>query len=150
MTLPEWPREKRVIRTFTSAQWDGKRGFKARSLLGQFTAKRFLVALAIFTALTRLGAFGVVAITLCVAALLLWILSEDKVRQNFVDEFIDDVNKTVVGLTGDATAGLSKKTFESLRSSGGRIPLPVNGVPGLELGIVSDPPATEHLGVLSQ
>lgn len=150
MTVPEWPTEKRVIRTFTSAQWDGKRGAKARSLLAHFTAKRFLVGLAIFAVLTRLGVFGAVAMTLGVAALLLWILSEDKVRQKFVDELIVDVNETISGLTGDATAGLSRKTFESLRSSGGRIPLPVNGVLGLELGIISDRPAMERLPAISR
>lgn len=150
MTVPEWPTEKRVVRTFTSAQWDGKRGFKARSLLAKFTAKRFLVGLAVLAILTRLGAFGWVAITLGVGALLLWTLSEDKVRQKFADELIADVNETVVGLTGDATAGLSGKTFESLCSSGGRIPLPVNGVPGLELGVISDRPAVERIAAIAR
>jgi hypothetical protein len=150
MTLPEWPTEKRVISTFTSLQWDGKRGFKARSLLAKFTAKRFLVGLAIFAVLTRLGAFGAVAMTLGVVALLLWILSEDKVRQKFADELIADVNETIVGLTGDANAGLSRKAFESLRSSGGRIPLPVNGVPGLALGVVSDRPPVERIAAIAR
>ncbi|MDF9751569.1 hypothetical protein [Arthrobacter sp. ES3-54] len=150
MTVPEWPTEKRVIRTFTSAQWDGKRGFKARSLLAKFTAKRFLVGLAVLAILTRLGAFGAVAITLGVVALLLWILSEDKIRQKFADELIADANETIVGLTGDATAGLSRKTFESLCSAGGRIPLPVNGVPGLELSVVSDRPAVERIAAIAR
>lgn len=150
MTLPEWPTEKRVLRTFTSAQWDGKRGFRARRLLAEFTAVRFLVGFAVFAVLARLGAFGAVAITLGVAALLWWILSGDKVRQKFVDELIADVNESIVGLTGDATAGLSRKTFESLCSSGGRVPLPVSGVPGLELGVVSDRPAMERLAVVAR
>lgn len=148
--MPEWPTEKRVIRIFTSAQWDGQRGYKARSLLANLTAKRFLIGLGIFAVLTNLGAFGAVAITVSVVALLLWILSEDKVRRKFADDLINDVNETIIGLTGDATAGLSRKTFESLCSSGGRIPLPVNGVPGLELNVISDRPAGERIAAIAR
>ncbi|MBT2519783.1 hypothetical protein [Arthrobacter sp. ISL-28] len=148
--MPEWPTEKRVIRIFTSAQWDGQRGYMARSLLAKLTAKRFLIGLGIVAVLTRLGAFGAVVITVSVVALLLWILSEDKVRQKFADELISDVNETIIGLTGDATAGLSRKTFGSLCSSGGRIPLPVNGVPGLELGVISDRPAAERIAAIAR
>lgn len=89
-------------------------------------------------------------ITVGVVAVLLWILSEDKVRQKFADELIADVNETIVGLTGDATAGLSRKTFESLCSSGGRIPLPVNGVTGLELSVISDRPAVERMAAIAR
>lgn len=148
MTVPEWPTEKRVIRIFTSAQWDGKRGYKARSLLAKLNPKRFWIGFAIIAVLTRLGAFGAVAITLGVVALLLWILADDKVRRKFSDDLIADVNETIIGLTGDAAAGLSRKTFESLCSSGGRIPLPVNGVPGLELGVISDRPAGERMAAM--
>jgi hypothetical protein len=150
MTMPEWPTEKRVIRIFTSAQWDGQRGYRAKSLLAKLTAWRFLIGLGIFAVLTRLGAFGAVAITVGVVALVLWILSEDKVRWKFADDLVADVNETVIGLTGDATAVLSRKTFESLCSSGGRIPLPVNGVPGLELGVISDRPANERIATIAR
>lgn len=147
--MPEWPTEKRVIGIFTSAQWDGQRGYKARSL-PKLTAWRFLVCFGILAVLTNLGAFGAVIMAASLVGLVLWILSKDKVRQNFADDLIADVNETVIGLTGDVTAGLSRKTFEPLCSSGGRVPLPVNGVPGLELGVISDRPANERIAAIAR
>ncbi|MGY3380896.1 hypothetical protein ACVWYS_002853 [Arthrobacter sp. TE12231] len=142
--MTQSPSEKFVIRSFTSEQWDGRSNPGPVHILKRFSRKRLLVGLVVFVILLGLGTFGAVILTLGVLGIVFkWLVSGDKPSQKFVNELMEDVNDALIELTGDPNVSLSAKDLRGLHNSGRHVPLPVNGVAGLELRVGSERLAAE-------
>jgi hypothetical protein len=151
MTRPR--SEERVIRRFTSAQWDGQQGPGSINIFAKLRARWVLLGLIIFVVLANLGAFGAVVIVMGVVILgvkTLSAASKSSPRQKFVTDLMADVNETIIELTGDPNASLSVDDLRTLAQKGQPLPLPVNGVPGLDLRVVSDRPGEDRVAAIAR
>ena len=146
--------ENLVIRTFTSGQWDVRGNPKPVNVFAAFGGKRSWIGLIIaFVILARLGGLGIALLVLVVIGLIvLMTRSKGKLspQQQFVNDLLADVNDCVVELTGNKDASLTVKDLVALRESGGDMPLPVNGVSGLSLRVMSDGPRQERVAAISR
>jgi hypothetical protein len=153
MTVTQTQSEKIVIRSFTSAQWDGGNVPKPVNVFARFRGKRLWAGIIAFVILCNLGVFGTVVIVLAVIGLVIaMIRSSGKLspQQAFVSDLMAELNDTVVELTDNADARLSVKELAALRDADRDIPLPVNGVSGLNLRVVSDRPGAERIAAIAR
>lgn len=152
MTVTQPPSENRVIGSFTSQQWDGTSNPKPASVLSGLRGKRLWGAIIAFLIVANLGALGTVAIVLAAIGIVTaMIITSGRLspQQALVNGLMADVNDTITGLSDAADGALSVKDLGALRDSGRHIPLPVNGVPGLSLCVVSDNPHGAHTAAVS-
>lgn len=153
MTVTQALSEKIVVRSFTSAQWDGSNIPRPVNAFAKFRGKRLWAGIIAFVILCNLGVFGTVVIVLAFIGLVIaMIRSAGKLspQQAFMSDLMAEVNDTVVELTDNADARLSVKDLAALRDSGRDIPLPVNGVSGLNLQVVSDRPGAERIAAIAR
>jgi hypothetical protein len=94
----------------------------------------FLPGLRSFGALTSFAAFFAALFTAPAVA----------GRRRFLQGLTKRVNDTIVEVTGTAGDQLSVKQFRDLIRSGERLPLPVGGVPGLNLHVERSPAAQKN------
>jgi hypothetical protein len=145
--------EKRVIGSFTSAQWDGRNiPEPIRTIAGLPAKWNWIGAIVVFV-LANLGTFGGVILVFGVIGLLLRASMSARSRsprQKFADDLMADINEAIVELTGNANVILSAKDLRALRKTGQQIPLPVNGVSGLDLSVVRDRPAGHRTRVTAR
>lgn len=95
-------------------------------------------ATTVFTAL-----FAVGLTTLAVA-------SKSSAERAFLRRVTAEVNGTLVGVTGNPNDSLTVEEFRALMENGRRVPLLVNGVPGLDLSVVRDRPAVAREPVVKR
>lgn len=139
--------EERVIRRFTSAEWDTQQGPGSIDFLAKLRARWVLLGFMVFGILTNLGAFG--ATVIVVGAIMLFLYAnKSSPRKAFVKGLLADVNETIIELTGDANAGLGVKDFRALAEKSRPLPLPVNGVHGLNLQVVNEGPAQNRVAAV--
>lgn len=142
-----------VIKSFTSDQWDGRNTPEPIRILAGMPREWQWTGLIIVIVLANLGAFGVVVLVLGVISLLLKAsisANSPSPRLKFTGDLMTDVNEAIVELTGDPSGTLSAKELETLRQTGQTVPLPVNGVSGLELSVVGDRPAGERVPIIAR
>ncbi|MGX1162130.1 hypothetical protein FBY31_3815 [Arthrobacter sp. SLBN-100] len=145
--------ESLVIRTFTSGQWDVRGNPKPVNVFAAFGGKRLWVSLIAFVILANLG--GLLIALLVLAFIGLFILmtrtaAKLSPQQQFANDLLADVNDCVVELTGNEDSRISVKNLVALRESGDDMPLPVNGISGLSLRVVTDGPRQERVAAISR
>lgn len=145
--------ESMVIRTFTSEQWDGHGDPKPLNVFAAIGAKRFWIGFVVFVILASLGGFWLAFMVFAVIIMIIGITNTRgklSPRQQFVNALMADVNDSVLELTDNRNARLSVKDLVALRQSGDVMPLPVNGVSGLYLGVLSDAPRQERIAAIAR
>ncbi|MEV7571499.1 hypothetical protein AB0P28_00215 [Pseudarthrobacter sp. NPDC089323] len=113
--------------------------------------KLLCIGFVVFAILANLLGFWLALMVVAVIAVIVAINSAKgnlSPQQHFVNALMADVNDTLVELTGDREARLSVNDLMALRQSGYGKPLPVNGVSGLYLRVVSDAPRQEHIAAI--
>lgn len=141
--------EERVIRRFTSAEWDAQQGPGSIDFLAKLRARWVLLGFIIFGILANLGAFGAAVIVVGAITLFLY-ANKSSSRKAFVRGLLADVNETIIELTGDANAGLSVKDFRDLAQKGQPLPIPVNGVHGLNLQVINEGPVQNRVAAVAR
>lgn len=135
--------EQRLLGSFDSTQWAGPSSGSAGCL---FFVTGFLVFLAclilmIFIPLLR-NPLAYISVCTTVAAFLEVRAKNEssKQEQAFLPGFLGRINEGILQLTGNANDELSADQLRTLITSGKKLPLLVNGVPGVELRVVRDRP----------
>jgi hypothetical protein len=142
-----------VIRTFTSEQWDGLGNPKPVNVFAGMDGKRLCIGFVVFAILANLVGFWLALMVFAVIAVIVAVnrsRANVSPQQHFVNALMEDVNDTVVEVTGNREARLSVNDVVALRQSGYGMPLPVNGVSGLHLGVVSDAPRQERIAAIAR
>lgn len=145
--------EKRVIGSFTSEQWDCRNIPEPIRILAGMPKKWKWIGAGVVFVLGNMGAFGAVILVFGVIGLLLRAsrsAGRHSPRERFAEDLMTDVNEAIVELTGDPNGALTAKDLRTLRETGQQIPLPVNGVSGLDLSVVSDRPAGQRAPVIAR
>ena len=144
--------ENLIIRAFTSGQWDVRRIPKPVNVFAAFGGKGLLIGLIAFVTLANLGGFWIAFLVLATVSIILMTRTTGKAtpQQHFVNNLLADVNDCVVELTGNKDARLTVRDLVALRESREDMPLPVSGVSGLSLRVVSDGPRTERVAAISR
>lgn len=145
--------ESLVIRTFPSGQWDVRGNPKPVNAFAAFGGKRLAVGLIAFVILANLGGFLIALLVLAVIGfIVLMTRAKGKLspQQQFANAVLADVNDCVVELTGNEDARLTVKDLVALRESGEDMPLPVNGISGLSLRVLSDGPRQERVAAIAR
>ncbi|MDF9751584.1 hypothetical protein [Arthrobacter sp. ES3-54] len=133
--------EQRLLVTFTSQQWTGRPGQDAvYSFLGLgivgFVA--CLVLMIFIAGLRDPGAAALFIVVFAVALTTFIVLAKSSSEKKFLIGINQRVNDTILELTGNPDDQLSLRGFRRFIESEQRIPLPVHGVPGLELVVVRE------------
>ncbi|WP_307610975.1 hypothetical protein [Pseudarthrobacter sp. W1I19] len=89
------------------------------------------------------GAFTLFTAAFAVLFTVLAIKGKASTERKFLEALTAALNDTIVGLTGNIEHRLSAQQFRALIENGGPLPLPVNGVPGLELQAVREKPPVQ-------
>ncbi|WP_142057801.1 hypothetical protein [Pseudarthrobacter sp. B4EP4b] len=145
--------ESLVIRSFSSGQWDTFGKPKPVNVLAAFGGNRFWIGFIVFPVLVNLFGFWISLLGLAGIGLVVWMMRTPRTlshQQQFVSNLLADVNDCAVELTGDKDARLTVKDLLALRKSGEDRPLPVNGVSGLSLRVVSDGPRQERVAAIAR
>lgn len=133
---PEW----RVISTFTSEQWSGRPAKDSGSLfvgLAVIGAILGLILMIFVPALRSGGALTLFAAAFAVTFTALAIWAKASAERKFLADMTATVNDIIVGLTGNIELRLSPVQLRARIENGKSLPLPVNGVPGLELQAIT-------------
>ncbi|MET4589770.1 hypothetical protein [Arthrobacter sp. 754] len=153
MTVTQTHSNKVVIRSFTSAQWDGRSNPKPVNAFAPFRGKRLWAAIIAFVLLCFLGFFLRVVMVLAFIGLVIVLIRfarRPRPQHAFVSDLMADVNDVMSELTDNSNTGLSVKDLAALRDNEVEIPLPVNGVSGLNLGVVSDSRGGERIAAIAR
>lgn len=153
MRVAQTHSDRLVIRSFTSAQWDGKNSPKPVNVFAPFRGKRLWAAIIAFVILCFLGIFLRVMVVLAFIGLVLALIRfarKSPSQRAFITDLMSEVNDTVSELTDNASAKLSVKDLLALRDTQADMPLSVNGVSGLNLRVVSDRPGGERIAAIAR
>lgn len=144
--MPKRQPESRVLKAFTSEQWSGRPANDIGSMFVGFAVIGAVVCLIlmIFVPVLRSGGgFTLFTAGFAVVFTVLAIRGKASAERRFLEALTGTVNEIIVGLTGNIANELSVKQFTSLIETGKPLPLPVNGVPGLELQAVREKPPVQ-------
>lgn len=145
--------ERRVISSFTSQQWSGRPGQNGLSIfVGSCVIGLVLcLILMIFVpGLRSSGATTVFTALFAVGLTTLAVASKSSAERAFLRRVTADVNGTLVGVTGNPHDSLTVEEFRAVMEYGRRVPLLVNGVPGIDLSIVRDRPSVAREPVVKR
>ncbi|MCO4261499.1 hypothetical protein NG697_00840 [Pseudarthrobacter sp. MDT3-26] len=144
--MPNPKPEQRVLHAFTSEQWSGRPAkdggniFVGSAIIG---AVLCLVLMIFVPGLRSGGAFTLFTAAFAVLFTVLAIKGKASAERKFLAALTATLNDTIVGLTGNIEHRLSAQQFRALIENGAPLPLPVNGVPGLELQAIREKPAVQ-------
>lgn len=131
--------EPHVIGSFTDKQWTGKLGSEVFWILFGSGVVGFLVSLIMMIFVPSLRDFGAVALFTALFAIsftAILVAARSSSEQAFLRKFTSAVNETIADLSGSAKDQLSVELSRNMIEGGGRLPISVNGVPGLEIEAV--------------
>lgn len=152
--MPNPKPEQRVLSSFTSEQWSGHPGQDGVNMFIGFAVIGAVLCLILMIFVPGLRSAGAVVLFTAVFAVVftaLAIKGKAAVERKFLEGITATVNDIVAGLTGNSAHRLSAQQFRDLIENGKPLPLPVNGVPGLELQAISEqPPATARNPVMKR
>lgn len=144
--MPDPKPEQRVLHAFTSEQWsgqpakDGGSMFVGSAIIG---AVLCLVLMIFVPGLRSGGAFTLFTAAFAVLFTALAIKGKASAERKFLAALTATLNDTIAGLTGNIEHRLSAQQFRALIENGAPLPLPVNGVPGLDLQAIREKPAVQ-------
>jgi hypothetical protein len=144
--MPNPKPEQRVLHAFTSEQWSGRPAkdggsiFVGSAIMG---AVLCLVLMIFVPGLRSGGAFTLFTAAFAVLFTVLAVKAKASTERKFLEALTATLNDTIVGLTGNIEHRLSAQQFGALIENGAPLPLPVNGVPGLELQAVREKPPVQ-------
>ena len=139
--MPNPKSEQRVLHAFTSEQWSGRPAKDGGSIFVWSViigAVLCLVLMIFVPGLRSGGAFTLFTAAFAVLFTVLAIKGKASTERKFLEALTATLNDTIVGLTGNVADRLSAEQFRALIENGEPLPLPVNGVPGLELQAIRD------------
>lgn len=128
--------EQRQLLSFTSKQWSGRPAQDAFNLWLGLGIIGFLISLVLMIFIAGLrdpGAASLFIAIFSVALTGLSIWAKASSEKKFLTGINQRVNETVLELTGNPNDQLSLPDFRKFIENERRLPLPVHGVPGLEL-----------------
>lgn len=136
--------EQHIIGTFTSEQWPGTAGQNVGSVFVGMGIIGFVLCLVLMIVIPGLRSFGAVTWFTAIFAVtftVLGIAAQISAAHGFLRNLNAKVNDTILALTGDPNAQLSVPELRALIDNGKHHPLPVNGIPGIDLAVVRTPGA---------
>ncbi|BCW71872.1 hypothetical protein [Arthrobacter sp. NicSoilB8] len=124
---------------FGAHQWTGQPGKGAGPLFIGAGFMTFIACLVLMIFIEPLrNVFVVIAV--CTTVATIWtvadVVSKVKAEKSFLAGLTARVNGSILELTGDPNAQISAWRLQQLIQSNGKLPLQINGVPGLELSVV--------------
>jgi hypothetical protein len=131
--------ERRVLTTFTSEQWSGRPSHGGFSRLIGNGLMGLVLCLILMIPVPFLRNAGAVFLFTAVFAILFTtvsIKSKSSSEKAFLQELTAEVNETILQLTGNPKDQLSVEDFRRLIESGENLPLPINGLSGLDLRVI--------------
>jgi hypothetical protein len=141
--MPKPKAEQRVLCSFTSDQWSGRPAQGGGNIFVGFAVIGAVLCLILMIFLPGLRSPGGLTLFTAVFAIVftaLTIRGKASAERKFLEGINATVNDIVAGLTGNSTHNLSVQQFRALIENGKPLPLPVNGVPGLELQAIGEQP----------
>jgi hypothetical protein len=144
--MPNHHREGRAISSFTSEQWSGRPAEDGGSMfvgLAVIGAVLCLVLMIFVPGLRSGGAFTLFTAAFAIVFTVVLIRGKASAERKFLEDLTAKVNDIIAGLTGNIAQGLSAQQLRALIENGEPLPLPVNGVPGLELSVVREHPPVQ-------
>lgn len=132
------------LASFTSKQWSGKPAEDLPSMFFGSGVIALVLCLILMIPLSGLRNVGAATLFIAVVSIALTAVSvygTATSERAFLRGLSERVNGTLLELTGNPAQQLSVQQFRALIESGRRLPLLVNGVPGLDLGVVRERPA---------
>lgn len=131
--------ERRVLTTFTSEQWSGRPGHDRFSRLIGNGLMGLVLCLILMIPVPFLRNPGAVFIFTAIVAILFTAVSirtKSSSENEFLQELTAEVNETILQLTGNPKDQLSVEDFRRLIESGESLPLPINGLSGVDLRVI--------------
>jgi hypothetical protein len=144
--MPNLQPERIVLSSFTSEQWSGRPAQDGGTLFvgcAVIGAVLWLVLMIFVPGLRSGGAFTLFTSAFAVVFTALAIRGKASAERKFLEDLTSTVNDIIEGLTGNMAHRLSAQQFRALIENGDPLPLLVNGVSGLELQAVREPPAVQ-------
>ena len=135
--------ERRVLTTFTSEQWSGRPRHDGFSRLIGNGLMGLVLCLILMIPVPLLRNPGAVFLFTAVFAILFTTLSiraKSSREKDFLQELTAEVNETILQLTGNPKDQLSVEDFRRLIESGESLPLPINGLSGVDLRVIQKRP----------
>lgn len=148
--MPNPQPERRLIGSLTSEQWSGRPAQDGGNMFVGFAvigAVLGLILMIFVPALRGAGALALFTAAFATIFTALAIRGKASAERRFLADLTAAVNDIIVGLTGNVAQRLSVEQFRSLVEGGKPVPLPVNGVPGLELCAIREHPPVRNPAV---
>lgn len=127
-----------VIASFGPKQWSGHASKGAGKLFIGSGFLMFLLCLVLMIFIEPLRNPGAVIIVCTLAAIIATvsdITSTARREKRFLTELTETINEFVLETTGDRASRITSSRFRTLIEFGGKLPLTINGVPGLDLTV---------------